>query len=53
VNVSTGNNDPVGETINMDFLRRIYGRSSYLGITRTDESIDLKKLMIVCGRLAG
>jgi len=52
VNVKIRDDDPVGETINMDFLRRIYGRSSHVGITRAGESTDFKEQTFPYGRLA-
>ena len=52
MNVKIRHDDPVGETINMDVLRRIYGRSSHLGITRTGESADFKEQTIPYCRLA-
>lgn len=52
MNVKIRDDDPVSETININFLRRIYGRSSHLGITRTGESADFKERTIPYGRLA-
>lgn len=42
----------MGETVNMDFLRKIYGRFSHLGVTRIGESADFKKQTIPYSRLA-
>lgn len=52
MNVKNRDDDPAAETINMDFLGRIYGRSSHLGITRIGDSADFKEQSIPCGRLA-
>lgn len=52
MNVKIRDDDSVGETINMEFWRRIYGRSSHPGITRAGERADFKEQTIPYGRLA-